>query len=248
LAAGLGISAKGQLESYLFGGDKYSGLSPDVGSTEYGFDLKNPTANAGSLICCNGNSSFEDEGYFQTAKFLLTFVDFTISFKAPNNTKLNGDHTYRFVLANNKTLGYSRGDILLKDPVDGIFKWILNDGSLSVSKTSTVAMQDSAVVNWANTSGKGNTEIPVLESAFLGESKVVVSRKDLEENQLTFQFDLDATNMVILNRESGALDVFSTQFELASKLHLRGLPHSKFTFSPIAFGTRSLSFTKVPKN
>lgn len=247
LAAGLGISAKGQLESYLFGGDQYSGLSPDAGSTEYDFDLRNPTANAGTLICCNGDSSFEEEGYFQTAKFLITYADFTIMFKAPNNTKLNGEHTYRFVLANNKSLGYLRGDILLKDPSDGSFKWILGNGLLSATRTDGVAVQDSAVVNWTNPFGKGNLEIPTLESAFLGESKVVVNKNDLEQNQLSFKFDLDATNMVILNSEESALDVFNTQFELASKLHLRGLPHSKMTLGTIAFGTRELTFTKVPK-
>jgi hypothetical protein len=247
LAAGLGISAKGQLESILFGGEQYSGLAPDSGSKEYDFDLKNPTANAGTLYCCNGDSSFDAEGYFQTAKFLITYADFSIVFKAPNNSRLNGEHSYRFVLANNKSLGYLRGDILLKDPSDGVYKWILADGSLSPSRTAGVAVQDSAVVNWVNTFGKGNMEVPTLESAFLAESKVVVSKKDLEENQLTFQFDLDATNMIILNQESGALDVFNTHFELASKLHLRGLPHSKLTLGTIAFGTRSLTFTKVPK-
>ncbi len=247
LAAGLGISSKGQLETYLFGGDQYSGLAPDLGSTEYDFDLKNPTANAGTLSCCNGSSSFEEEGYFQTAKFLISYADFGIAFKAPNNTKLNGEHTYRFVLANNKALGYVRGDILLKDPSDSVFKWIRSDGTLSASRADGVAVQDSAVVNWTNPFGKGNMEIPILESAFLEESKVVVSRKDLEENQVSFQFDLDATNMVILNQDPGMLDIFNTQFELASKLHLRGLPHSKMMLGTVAFGTKSLTFTKVPK-
>lgn len=247
LAAGLGISAKGQLESYLFGGDQYSGLGPDSGSEEFEFDFRNPTANAGTLICCNGNSSFDEEGYFQTAKFLLSYADVGIAFKAPNNTKLNGEHRFRFVLANNKAFGYLRGDILLKDPSDGNFKWIRSDGTLSTTRVEGVAVQDSAVVKWTNPLGKGNMEIPILESAFLNESKVVVSRKDLEENKLSFQFDLDATNMVILNQDPGMLDILNTQYELASKLHLRGLPHSKLTLGTVGFATNSLTLTKVPK-
>lgn len=68
LAAGLGISAKGQLETYLFGGDKYSDLSPNAGSPEYDFNFLAPIETEGTLICCNGDSSFESEGYYEFRK------------------------------------------------------------------------------------------------------------------------------------------------------------------------------------
>ena len=245
LAAGLGISAKGQLETYLFGGDKYSDLSPNSGSPEYDFNFLAPVETTGTLICCNGESSFESEGYFQTAKFLTTQLDVTILFAAPNNTKLNGSYTYRFVLADNTKLGYKRGDILIEDTTDSTYKWAKSDGTLLPTRPDAPAVQDTAVVNWTNPFGKGNLSIPTLEAEFSEGDKVTVTKNDLEKNNLAFSFDLNAKNIVVINMENSMLNSLNTQYDLMSKLHLRGLPHSKMRL-PAAF-TSKLTLTKTPK-
>ena len=246
LAGGLGISSRGQLETYLFGGDRYSDLSPDAGSTLYDFNFLTPVETSGTLICCNGSSSFESEGYFQTAKFLTAHLDVTISFAAPNNTKLNGTYTYRFVLADSKLLGYKRGDILIEDKTDSAFKWANPDGTLTATRPTAPATQDSSVVNWTNPFGKGNLAIPTLEVEFSEGDKMTITKDELEKNNLAFSFDLNPKNIVVINLDNAALNSLNTQYDLMSRLHLRGLPHSKMML-PTASFTSKLTLTKTPK-
>lgn len=50
----------------------------------------------------------------------------------------------------------------------------------------------------------------------------------------------------IMNLENSMLDSLNTQYDLMSKLHLRGLPHSKMMLPTGAF-TSKLTLTKTPK-
>jgi hypothetical protein len=207
------------------------------------------------LGCCGGTGDLTSENsYFSDANFLFGYID--ASFKIPyvNTNQVNSEmlatHTVRFVLADKTSTGYKRGDLLLQD-TDDTFKWMTADGTLSATRPASPITMDTQVVNYTNPFEKGNTEIPVIGSQILspegGDNKVTTSEGELKEAGNTYRFDFDASSLIVFMLAPTELTIIQTKAEMLKRIHLQGLPHSKFTFGASAVSTLTVTNPKDPE-
>lgn len=253
LTVGLLIQAGGQgMQSYLLT-DNFSDVTGD--STAYDFDFRNPVTTSGALGCCGGTGDLTNENsYFSDANFLFGHMD--VSFKIPYvntnqvNTEMLATHTVRFVLADKTSTGYKRGDLLLQDS-DDAFKWMSADGTLSATRPASPITMDAQVVNYTNPFEKGNTEIPVvsaqIQSPEGGDNKVTTSEDKLKDTGNTYSFDFDASTLVVFMLAPSELTIIQSKAEMLKRIHLQGLPHSKFTFGASAVSTLTVSNPNDPE-
>jgi hypothetical protein len=254
LTVGLLIQAGGQgMQSYLLT-DNFSDVTGD--STAYDFDFRNPVTTSGALGCCGGTGDLSSENaYFSDANFLFGYID--ASFKIPyvNTNQVNSEmlatHTVRFVLADKTSTGYKRGDLLLQDS-DDTFKWMTSDGTLSATRPASPITMDTQVVNYTNPFDKGNTEIPVIASQILspegGDNKVTTSEDELKETGNTYRFDFDASSLIVFMLAPSELTLIQTKADMLKRIHLQGLPHSKFTFGASAVSTLTVTNPNDPED
>ena len=212
-------------------------------SISYDFDAANPITNAGTLNCCNGTGDLSSENtYIENVIYLFGYLDatFTVS-GVTSNTAMNQEFTVRFVLADDAVAGGKRGDLLLKDPSDGIFKWIdkstsaggiVGEGALVASRPTVPITMNTSVANWTNPFGtdKGNQKIPVIYAPVVTaveNDKFVVTESELATAGRTYNFGFDPTNFVMFPELLTAdKNMIYSYVQLLSKIHLGGLPHS----------------------
>ena len=228
-----------------FGQDSWSSITGT--SASYNFDSATPVTNAGNLTCCGGTGDLASENtYISDAIYLFGYLDatFTVS-GVTGNTSMNREFTVRFVMADGAISGGIRGDVLLKDPSDGVFKWIdksvsaggnVGDGTLVSTRPTTPVTMDSSVTAWTNPFGtsQGNQTIPVIYAPILPESGTGVfqiSETDLSTTGKVYNYKFDPTNFVMFPtlQRSSDINMIYSYTQLLSKIHLGGLPHSQQT-------------------
>ena len=225
-----------------FGQDSWSSITG--ASKSYDFNSTSPIENSGTLTCCGGTGDLTSANtYIESIIYLFGYIDATFAVSGvTSNTSMNREFTVRFVLADGAIASGIRGDLLLKDPADGVFKWIdtsvnaggnVGDGTLVATRPQTPIVLNSAVTNWTNPFGstQGNQSIPVIYAPVLtsaGTGVYTVSESDLNTPGKTYQFSFDPTNMVIfpMLMASSDLNSLSTYAQLLNKISLGGLPHS----------------------
>ncbi len=254
LTVGLLIQAGGSgMQSYLLT-DNFSDVTGD--STAYDFDFRNPVTTKGALGCCGGTGDLNSGNtYFSDANFLFGYID--ASFKIPYvstssvNANMLATHTVRFVLADKTSTGYKRGDLLIQD-TDETFKWMTADGTLSATRPASPITMDSKVVDYTNPFEKGNTEIPVIgaqiQSPEGGDNKVTTDEAALKETGNTYSFDFDASSLIVFMLAPSELTIIQTKAEMLKRIHLQGLPHSKFTFGASAVSTLTVTSASTPED
>ena len=234
------IQSNGNGMVAYFGQDNWSSITDT--SEKFSFDTTSPTTNSGSLFCCNGTGDLTSENtYISDAIYLFAYIDATFAVSGvTSNTSMNREFTVRFVLADNAVTSAKRGDLLLKDPADGQFKWIdpstsaggnVGQGTLVTTRPSSPITMNSSVKDWTNPNGsdKGNQSIPVINAGLIPTSGAVyqINENDLKEVGKTYTYSFDPTNFVMFPTYLKAdINSLSSYVQLLSGIHLGGLPHS----------------------
>ncbi len=241
---GLQIQSSGNGMVAYFGQDSWSSIKGT--SQTYDFDSAAPVTNSGDLKCCGGTGDLDSENtYVSEVIYLFGYIDATFTLSGiTGNTTMNREFTVRFVLADGAITDGIRGDLLIKDPSDGVFKWIdksvsaggdVGDGALVSSRPTTPVTMDSSVTKWTNPFGTsaGNQEIPVIYAPILPETldgKVTISKTQIETSGRTYSYSFDPTNFIMFpSMQTTDLNMLYSYTQLLSKIHLGGLPHSMQT-------------------
>lgn len=239
---GLLIQSAGNGMVAYFGQDNWSDI---VGSSDsYAFDSATEIANTGNLVCCNGQGDLSSENtYIESIIYLFGYLDatFTVS-GVTGNTNMNREFTVRFVLADDAITGGKRGDLLLKDPTDDVFKWmdtaasaggIVGDGTLVITRPTSPITMDTQVVSWTNPFGtdKGNQTIPSISTPVAtesGEGVFQVKESDLKTEGRTYKFAFNPSNFVMFPKliQGEDLNSLYSYSQLLKNIHLGGFPHS----------------------
>lgn len=231
---GLLIQAAGSGMVAYFGQDAWSeitGTSPSAA-----FDVSAPIVHAGNLSCCGGNGDLAaPNAYVSDVIYLFGTIDATFTVTGvTGNVSMNREFTVRFVLADDALPTARRGDVLLKDPADGAFKWMdaTTAGTLAAARPATPVTMDGAVVNYVNPFGPthGNQRIPVIYApgTSLDGTPYAIDEAKLRLAGLTYTFRFDPTNFVMFpSLQAADLDLLSSEKQLLSRIHLGGLPHSQ---------------------
>jgi hypothetical protein len=223
-----------------FGQDNWSSITGT--SKTYSFDTSSPTTNSGSLYCCNGTGDLSSENtYISDAIYLFAYLDATFTVTGvTGNTSMNREFTVRFILADDAIATAKRGDLMLKDPNDGVFKWMdpsisaggnVGNGTLVITRPSSPITMNASVKDWTNPfgAGQGNQSIPVIYAPLAPESGEVyqVSENDLNESGKTYTYNFDPTNFVMFPTfQTADKNSLYSYVQLLSNIHLGGLPHS----------------------
>lgn len=211
-------------------------------STSYSFDSSAPITNSGTLSCCGGTGDLASANtYIESIIYLFGYLDatFTVS-GVTSNTNMNREFTVRFVLANDAITSGKRGDLLLKDPTDGIFKWMdtsvsaggnVGAGTLVTTRPTTPVTMNTSVTNWTNPFGttQGNQTIPVIYAPVLtsGNGVYVITEEQLKATGKTYTYSFDPTNFVMFPMLTTAdKNSLYSYYQLLANIHLGGLPHS----------------------
>jgi hypothetical protein len=244
------IQSNGNGMVAYFGQDNWSSITGT--SEKYSFDSAAPTTNPGSLFCCNGTGDLTSSNtYISDAIYLFAYLDatFTVS-GVTSNTLMNREFTVRFILADDAIATAKRGDLLLKDPADNVFKWmdpsisaggITGQGTLVATRPSSPVTMNTSVKDWTNPFGtdKGNQTIPVINAALIPASGEVyqVNENDLKVVGKTYTYSFDPTNFIMfptfLTADKNSLYSYA---QLLSNIHLASLPHSG---QPLGVGSAS---------
>ncbi len=232
---GLLIQSNGNGMSAYFGKEAWSEIK---GTSEaMDFSSASPLVNSGNLFCCAGSGDLESSNtYISDVMYLFGYLDatFTVS-GVTGNTSMNREFVVRFVLADGAIPDGKRGDLLLKDTTDGVFKWMdstISADTLFVSRPPAPVVMNTAVTNWSNPFGtdKGNQTIPVIYAGVLpasGSGNLAIKEADLAAGGKTYTFGFDPSNFVMFpTMQLTDLNMLSSFKELLSKIHLGGLPHS----------------------
>ncbi|MDZ4821704.1 MAG: hypothetical protein SGJ20_22315 [Planctomycetota bacterium] len=237
-SVGLLIQAGGAgMQSYLLA-DNWRDL--DGTAATYDFDAAAPVVSEGELTCCGGEGDLTgDNVYFSDVAYLFGYLDAT--FKIPYTSAqldtvsatMEGEHTVRFVLADDVLEDYVRGDLLYKD-IDGTFKWVDQNGNFSATRPSDPITMADDVVDYKNPfSELEDAAIPVLYSA-LNDSSAggvnVTSEDDLQEADRTYSFDFDSTDLVVIMEGQDALSEIQTIANLLAELHIQGMKNDELEF------------------
>jgi hypothetical protein len=237
------IQSKGNGMVAYFGQDSWSGIT---GSSEtYDFSSATPVTHPGTLTCCNGTGNLDSSSsYIESAIYLFSYLDatFTVS-GVTGNTSMNREFTVRFLMADDAVTSGKRGDLLLKDPDDGVFKWMdtstsaggnVGAGTLTTTRPASPVTMDEAVTDWTNPfgSGQGNQEIPVIYAPVLPESGsgvVSITESGLSVDGQSYTYGFDPTNFVMFPTmiKTSDINMLYSYKELLAKIHLGGLPHSQ---------------------
>ena len=234
------IQSNGNGMVAYFGQDNWSSITAT--SEKYSFDTASPTTHSGSLFCCNGSGDLTSSNtYISDAIYLFAYLDatFTVS-GVTSNTSMNREFTVRFILADDAVASAKRGDLMLKDPADNVFKWrdpstsaggITGQGTLVTTRPSSPVTMNTSVQNWTNPNGtdKGNQTIPVINAPLLPTSGEVyqVNESDLNVAGKTYTYNFDPTNFVMFPTfQTADKNSLHSYFQLLSNIHLAGLPHS----------------------
>lgn len=235
------IQSNGSGMTAYFGQSTWSDLTGK--SESYSFNAAVPISNSGTLTCCNGTGDLTSENtYIESAIYLFGYLDatFTVS-GVTSNTSMNREFTVRFVLADDAVTSAKRGDVLLKDPADGIFKYIdtavsaggmVGAGTLVEARPSSPVVMNTSVTNWTNPFGtdKGNQSIPVIYAPIITKKEgevFQVKKTELETNGRTYTYGFDPTNFVMFpDFLTSDINSLYSYTQMLSKISLGGLPHS----------------------
>lgn len=235
-SVGLLIQANGQgMQSYLLG-DSWNDIKGT--STTYDFDASAPTVSSGNLACCGGSGDLTgDNVYFSNAAYLFAYLDasFKVPYSALQKTRVTPEmlaaHTVRFVFADDVVSGYKRGDLLYKD-TDSTFKWVDDSGNLSATRPSSPITLDTKVVSYTSPFEGLTSPIPVIYTDINDgvNGKVTTSEDALKATGKTYTFDFNTSSLIVFMLKSDELEIMGTKKDLLQRIHLSGLPHTKFTF------------------
>jgi hypothetical protein len=239
--AGLLIQSSGSGMVAYFGQESWSQITG--ASTSLPFDSASPVTNAGNLTCCGGTGNLaSSSAYISDVIYLFGYLDATFALTGiTSNTNMNRTFTVRFVLADGAISGGVRGDLLLKDPADSVFKWIntatsaggdVGAGTLVTSRPTSPVTMNSSVTAYTNPFGttQGNQTIPVIYAPVIPASGGVytISEAELSTSSRTYTFRFDPTNFVMFPSLQSATDLnmLSTYTSMLQRIHLGGLPFS----------------------
>jgi hypothetical protein len=232
---GLLIQSNGNGMSAYFGKEAWSEIKGTSESMD--FSSASPLIHSGNLFCCNGSGDLESaNSYVSDVMYLFGYLDatFTVS-GVTGNTSMNREFVVRFVLADGAIPEGKRGDLLLKDTTDGVFKWMdsaISADTLFASRPQAPVVMNTSVTNWTNPFGtdKGNQTIPVIYAGVLpasGSGNLTVKEAELAAGGKTYTFGFDPSNFVMFPTLLLAdINMLSSLKELLSRIHLGGLPHS----------------------
>ncbi len=234
--AGIMIQSAGNGMMAYFGQESWSGTTGASPSSP--FDFAAPGTQTGELICCVGEGDLASENtYISDAVYLFGYLDASFVVEAASGARGDavGSHNVRFVLADGAVTGAKRGDLLYADA--GTFKWVDAAGALQATRPADALTMDAKVVSWVNPFGtdKGNQTIPMLSASLTpptGGGVMPVTEAELKTvgRSYTFAFDVSGfiTFPTLLKADAGMLDSRAT---LLSKIHIQGLPHSRYMMS-----------------
>ena len=232
LSVGLLIQANGAGMQTYFHSDAFSSVT---GASEaFDFDAAAPVTHTGDIKCCGGTGNLTGENvYFSDVTYLFGYLDAT--FQIPYSTTqqstvsdaMKGNHTVRFVMADNILSSYKRGDLLYKDS-DGTFKWMDQSGNLSATRPASPITMDTNVVNYTSPFPElVNVSVPIFYSGL--SEKVLTSEEKLKETGKTYAFSFDSSSLIIVTKGKDQLSLLQTPKDLMSALHLQGMPHTSLT-------------------
>ncbi len=238
-ATGLLIQSSGNGMVAYFGHDNFSEITGT--STTQNFDMNSPITNTGNLKCCGGTGDLTSSNtYISDIIYMFAYIDATFDISGTATGGMNRTFTVRFVLADDAITGGKRGDVLLKDPSDSIFKWMdtsavssaIVGGTLVTTRPTSVVTMNTSVSAWTNPFGtnQGNQSIPVIYAPVLPDSGTgvfTVTKTELETDGRTYTFGFDPTSFVMFpSLLTADLNMLTSYKELLSRIHLAGLPHS----------------------
>jgi hypothetical protein len=250
----LQVGGKGMVA--YFGQEAWSGITGT--SPSAAFDVGAPITHAGTLSCCAGDGDLSTpDVYVSDVIYLFGTIDATFSVSGvTSNTSMNREFTVRFVMADGALPTAKRGDVLLKDPADGQFKWMdpstttggdVGAGTLVTTRPASPVTMDGAVVNYVNpfSTTQGNQQIPVFYAPVtsLDGTPYAIDEAGLRLVGRTYTFRFDPTNFVMFPAVLTAdLDQLYSYKQLLSKVHLGGLPHSQ---QPMGVGSPAATVLEV---
>jgi hypothetical protein len=239
-ATGLLIQSSGSGMVGYFGPDNFSDITGT--STTYNFDMNSPITNSGNFRCCGGSGDLSSSNtYVSDIIYMFAYIDATFDISGTATGGMNRQFTVRFVLADDAITSGKRGDLLLKDPADSVFKWIdtstsaggiVGNGTLTATRPTTPVTMNTSVTDWTNPFGanQGNQSIPVIFAPVLPESGsgvFVTSQTELAADGKVYTYGFDPDSFVMFPTLLTAdINMLSSYTQLLSKIHLAGLPHS----------------------
>lgn len=174
---------------------------------------------AGLTFSATGSieKEFDAGASFKDALMFFDYID--VTFTAPS-FGVSTATTLRLVFANDEVLGYTMGDVLIKDGTD--FKWC-STGAASLSSCSTTRPA-SPIVNAEvrDYAEAGSPVIPYFTtevfSSSAGTSPVTTTFAELNGKAWTFSFDFDATDSIAVPNGT-----YTDVFQVMPELIIRGM-------------------------
>lgn len=245
---GLLIQSNNSGMTAYFGDDAWSDVTAT--STMYDFDFTTPVSKTGDLICCGGTGDLSSENtYFSDVSYLFAYIDATFTVTSANGesgTAL-GEHKIRFIFADEAIATAKRGDLMVYDTTDELYKWMDILGNLTETRPNAPITMNSSVTDWTNPWGTtaGNQSIPVFyvqlnEPASGGVFET--SETELKTAGKTYSFDFDANGFIVLPTvlKTDAAQIYDLR-TLLGLIHVQGLPHSDYELG--AAGKTTLTIT-----
>lgn len=161
---------------------------PDGSSASVAFDLSSPTPVSGKLMCCGGPEGYvpDDRAITTSVMGMYKYLDITF-----NETTL-GSRTVRVVFTEVSSMGYKRGDLLVKNGAN--FEWC-DSGGCSTTRPSS-PYQESSIANYSFPS-EGNKNI--VPYAVTITDPIKMTESDVIGNNWSFTLSFIQSSVVALN-------------------------------------------------
>jgi hypothetical protein len=188
-------------------------------SETYAFNLAEPVEIAGSFQLSD-DDEFDENSNMKDISFIFQYIEVDIS---GSDTGLSDDYTLRMVYADVADLGYTQGDVLIKDGEE--YKWCA-EGATSLDNCSTTRPSSPitlvGIPNYVTPYEEG-PDIPIFMTEVFADtsgSMIGVSRKQMLENDWEFNADFDLKYALKAEDDDDTLDSI---YDLMAKIQFNNM-------------------------